>query len=188
MDTGAADEQALTALPADGSDGPASAEQMPAPVDPVDAAFMAETLALARAASEAGEVPVAALVVKDGVVIGRGHNRNIADNDPSAHAEIVALREAGRALGNHRLPGCTLYCTLEPCPMCVGAIIHARLARVVYAAPDPKTGAAGGCFDLLGDPRHNHRVEVLAGVGAEQAAELLRGFFRARRGKPGRPG
>jgi tRNA(Arg) A34 adenosine deaminase TadA len=148
-----------------------------------DSAFMAEALALARAAGDAGEVPVAALVVKDGVVVGRGHNRNIAEHDPSAHAEIVAMREAGRTLANHRLVDCTLYCTLEPCPMCVGAIIHARLARVVYAAPDPKTGAAGGCFDLLGDPRHNHRVEVVAGMAAEESAELLRGFFRARRGK-----
>ena len=183
LDTGAAVEQALTTLPVDGSDASATAEQMPAPVDPVDAAFMAEALALARAAGAAGEVPVAALVVQDGVVIGRGHNLNIADHDPSAHAEIVALREAGRHLRNHRLIGCTLYCTLEPCPMCVGAIVHARLARVVYAAPDPKTGAAGGCFDLLTDPRHNHRVEVVAGVGAEESAALLRGFFRARRGK-----
>jgi tRNA(adenine34) deaminase len=144
---------------------------------------MAEALALACAAGAAGEVPVAALVVKDGVVIGRGYNLNIAEHDPSAHAEIVAMREAGRALANHRLVGCTLYCTLEPCPMCVGAIVHARLSRVVYAAPDPKTGAAGGCFDLLTDPRHNHRVEVVAGVATEEAAELLRSFFRARRGK-----
>jgi tRNA(Arg) A34 adenosine deaminase TadA len=172
-----------SATPVDGSDAPVSAEQTPASVDPVDAAFMAEALALARAAGAAGEVPVAALVVWDGVVIGRGHNRNIAEHDPSAHAEIVALREAGRRLRNHRLVGCTLYCTLEPCLMCVGAIIHARLARVVYAAPDPKTGAAGGCFDLLTDPRHNHRVEVVTGVGAEESAELLRSFFRARRGK-----
>ncbi len=142
---------------------------------------MAEALDLARAAAAAGEVPVAALVVRDGVVIGRGHNLNIAEHDPSAHAEIVALREAGRQLANHRLIGCTLYCTLEPCPMCVGAIIHARLARLVYAASDPKTGAAGGCFDLLGDSRHNHRVEVVAGIGAEESAELLRGFFRMRR-------
>jgi tRNA(adenine34) deaminase len=151
--------------------------------DPVDAAFMREALALARAAGAAGEVPVAALVVQDGVVIGRGYNRNIADHDPSAHAEIIALREAGQHSRNHRLPGATLYCTLEPCPMCAGAIIHARLARVVYAAADPKTGAAGGCFDLLGDPRHNHRVDVLGGIEATEAAELLRSFFRARRGK-----
>lgn len=183
LDTGAAAEPAMSAMPTEGSDTPATAEQIPAPVDPVDAAFMAEALALARAAGAAGEVPVAALVVRDGVVIGRGHNLNIAEHDPSAHAEIVALREAGRHLRNHRLVGCTLYCTLEPCPMCVGAIVHARLARVVYAAPDPKTGAAGGCFDLLTDPRHNHRVEVVAGLAAGESAELLRGFFRARRGK-----
>lgn len=176
-------EPATPVMPAVGAETSAAGTAAPAIFDPIDAAFMAEALALARAAGAAGEVPVAALVVKDGVVIGHGHNLNIADHDPSAHAEIVAMREAGRQLRNHRLVGCTLYCTLEPCPMCVGAIVHARLARVVYAAPDPKTGAAGGCFDLLGDPRHNHRVEVVAGVAAEEAAELLRSFFRARRGK-----
>lgn len=143
--------------------------------------WMRQALDLADAAEALGEVPVAAIVVVDGVIVGRGYNRNIMDHDPSAHAEIVALREAGRTLGNHRLPGAALYCTLEPCLMCAGAIIHARLQRLVYAADDPKTGAAGSMFDLLADPRHNHRVEVERGVLADQASERLRAFFRRKR-------
>ena len=143
--------------------------------------WMTEALALADAAEAMGEVPVAALVVLDGVVIGRGYNRNIVDCDPSAHAEIVALRQAGQAVGNHRLVGASLYCTLEPCVMCAGAIIHARLAQLVYAADDPKTGAVGSVFDIIADPRHNHRVEVVRGVLADQASERLREFFRRKR-------
>jgi tRNA(Arg) A34 adenosine deaminase TadA len=119
-----------------------------------------------------------------GRVVGEGWNRNIRDQDPSAHAEIVALREAGRTLGNHRLLGCTLYVTLEPCAMCAMAMIHARIARLVYAASDPKTGAAGSVFDLLADPRHNHRVDVAGGVLGEEAGERLRAYFRRKRGRP----
>jgi tRNA(Arg) A34 adenosine deaminase TadA len=146
-----------------------------------DEHWMSEALALADAAEAAGEVPVAALVVHEGRVVGRGYNRNIVDHDPSAHAEIVALREAGATLGNHRLVETTLYCTLEPCLMCAGAIVHARVRRLVYAAADPKTGAVGSVFDVLSDPRHNHHVEVRAGVLAEAAGERLRAFFRRRR-------
>ena len=146
-----------------------------------DTDWMTEALLLADAAEALGEVPVAALVVQDGAVIGRGYNRNIIDCDPSAHAEIVALREAGQAVGNHRLVSASLYCTLEPCIMCAGAIIHARLARLVFAADDPKTGAAGSVFDVIADPRHNHRVEVVRGVLADDAGERLRAFFRRKR-------
>lgn len=147
---------------------------------------MRQALALAeRAQSEDAEIPVGALVVSvDGELIGEGWNRNIAEHDPSAHAEIVALRRAGQALGNHRLVGCTLYVTLEPCAMCAMAMVHARVARVVYGAADPKTGAAGSVFDLLADPRHNHRVEVVGGVMAAEAGSRLTNYFRAKRGKP----
>ncbi|MEO6066008.1 MAG: tRNA adenosine(34) deaminase TadA [Lysobacterales bacterium] len=148
--------------------------------------WMRAALELAdRAEREHDEVPVGALVIgPDGGAIGAGSNRNIIDHDPSAHAEIVALRAAGRTLGNHRLVGCTLYVTLEPCAMCAMAIVHARVARVVYAAADPKTGSCGSVFDLLTDPRHNHRVAVSSGVLAEEAGKRLRDYFRARRGRP----
>jgi len=149
--------------------------------DAQERAFMAEALSLARQAGEEGEVPIGAVVVRDGAVIGRGWNRNIGLNDPTAHAEIMAMREAGLALGNHRLPGCSLYVTLEPCPMCAGAMIHARLARLVYGAIDPKTGAAGGVFDLLGNPAHNHAVSVAGGCLAEECSVLLKDFFKKRR-------
>jgi len=142
---------------------------------------MSEAMRLARRAADEGEVPIGAVVVKDGEIIGRGWNRNIGLNDPSAHAEIMAMREAGAVSANHRLPGCELYVTLEPCPMCAGAMIHARLARVIYGADDPKTGAAGGVFDLLGHPAHNHQVEVTGGCLAEDSALLLRAFFKQRR-------
>nr|WP_076588370.1 tRNA adenosine(34) deaminase TadA [Lysobacter tolerans] len=153
---------------------------------PSDEDWMRQALALAeRAQQEDDEIPVGALVVDaDGQLIGEGWNRNIAEHDPSAHAEIVALRRAGQALGNHRLVGCTLYVTLEPCAMCAMAMVHARVARVVYGAADPKTGAAGSVFNLLADPRHNHRVEVVAGVLAEEASTRLTNYFRAKRGKP----
>ena len=152
----------------------------------IDQTFMREALALAEHARDThDEIPVGALVVDaNSEVIGRGWNRNIGDNDPSAHAEIVAMREAGRALGNHRLVGATLYVTLEPCAMCAMAMIHARLARVVFGAFDPKTGAAGSVFDLLADPRHNHRVDVTGGVLADEAGSMLTTYFRAKRGKP----
>jgi tRNA(Arg) A34 adenosine deaminase TadA len=147
---------------------------------------MRHALALAkRAQREDDEIPVGAMVVDaGGNIIGEGWNRNIAENDPSAHAEIVAMRNAGRTLGNHRLVGCTLYVTLEPCAMCSMAAVHARLARVVYGASDPKTGAAGSVFDLLADPRHNHRVEVAGGVLGDEAGAMLSSYFRAKRGKP----
>ena len=155
-----------------------------------DEHWMTHALALAdRAEREDDEVPVGAVVVgPDGALVAEGWNRNIAEHDPSAHAEIVALRRAGAALGNHRLTGCTLYVTLEPCAMCAMAIVHARLARVVYGAADPKTGAAGSVFDLLADPRHNHRVEVAGGVLGAEAGQRLTDDFRRRRGvRPGRP-
>ena len=150
-----------------------------------DAGWMRQALALAeRARREDDEVPVGALVVDpDGNVVAEGWNRNIAESDPSAHAEIVAMRRAGQVLGNHRLVGCTLYVTLEPCAMCAMAMVHARIARVVYGARDPKTGAAGSVFDLLADPRHNHRVEVSGGVLGEEAGAMLTAYFRAKRAK-----
>ncbi|MFZ5662443.1 MAG: tRNA adenosine(34) deaminase TadA [Pseudomonadota bacterium] len=159
---------------------------MPAGGRHADEHWMRHALALAeRAEREDDEVPVGAVVVApDGTPIGEGWNRNIAEHDPSAHAEIVALREAGRRLGNHRLVGCTLYVTLEPCAMCAMAMIHARIARVVFGAFDAKTGAAGSVFDLLADPRHNHRVEIRGGVLAEEAGRCLSNYFRRKRGKP----
>ena len=146
---------------------------------------MAQALALAeRARDEDNEIPVGALLVDaQGNLVTEGWHRNIAEHDPSAHAEIVAMRRAGVAIGNHRLVGCTLYVTLEPCAMCAMAMVHARVARVVYGASDPKTGAAGSVFDLLADPRHNHRVEVVGGVLGEQASAMLTNYFRAKRGK-----
>ena len=138
-----------------------------------------------HAEREFGEIPVGAVVVgPDGRVVGEGWNRNIVDHDPTAHAEIMAMREAGQRLRNHRLPGCTLYVTLEPCAMCAMALVHARLSRLVYAASDPKTGACGSVFDLVADPRHNHRVSVMPGVLAPEASRRLTNYFRAKRGKP----
>lgn len=139
-----------------------------------------------RAAQEFGEVPVGAVVVDGaGRVIGQGWNRNIVDSDPTAHAEIVALRAAGAHLGNHRLIGCTMYVTLEPCAMCAMALVHARVSHLVIGADDPKTGACGSVFDLTADPRHNHRVSVTRGVLATEAGDALRAWFRARRQRVG---
>ena len=154
-------------------------------MSPDDQHWMRHALALAeRAQREDDEIPVGAVVVDaTGQVIGEGWNRNIAEHDPSAHAEIVAMRRAGQASSNHRLLGCTLYITLEPCAMCAMAMVHARIARVVYGASDPKTGAAGSVFDLLADPRHNHRVEVGGGVLGEEAGTMLTNYFRAKRAK-----
>src|SRR5690606_18022440 len=135
----------------------------------------------ARAAAAAGEVPVGAVLVKDGEIIARGRNAPIAQHDPSAHAEMAALRAGAQRLGNYRLDGCTLYVTLEPCAMCSGAMLHARLDRVVYGAPDPKTGAAGSVLDLFASPQLNHQTVVQGGVLAEPAAALLRDFFKPRR-------
>ena len=147
-----------------------------------DLRFMAQALELARRAQESGEVPVGAVVVRDGEVLGQGWNQPIGGNDPTAHAEIVALRDAAQNAENYRLPGATLYVTLEPCPMCAGAIVHARIARVVFATTDPRAGAAGSVFDLLpSDERFNHRVACEGGLMAEDSAQLLKAFFRARR-------
>jgi tRNA(adenine34) deaminase len=156
----------------------------PADVE-ADERWIRHALALAeRAQQENDEVPVGAIVVgADGSVLGEGWNRNISDHDPTAHAEIVAMRQAGARIANHRLVGCTLYVTLEPCAMCAMAIVHARLARVVYGASDPKTGAAGSVFDLLTDPRHNHRVDVQGGVLSDEAGARLTEYFRGKRGK-----
>ncbi|MGD8931986.1 MAG: tRNA adenosine(34) deaminase TadA [Chromatiales bacterium] len=151
-------------------------------IDDQDTHFMQQALTLAKRAEAAGEVPVGALLVRRGRVIGEGWNCPIATHDPTAHAEIMALRVAGRREGNYRLPNSTLYVTLEPCPMCAGAIVHARVKRVVYAAADPRSGAAGSVFDLLpSDQRFNHRVAVEGGCLEEAAAEKIRAFFRTRR-------
>ena len=147
-----------------------------------DVQYMQRALQLAAHARDAeNEVPVGAVLVLDGEIVGLGWNRNITLHDPTAHAEIMAMRAAGEKLTNHRLSGATLYVTLEPCAMCAMAMIHARLGRVVYAAADPKTGAAGSVFDTLISERHNHRIEVAGGLLAEESASLLRDFFRARR-------
>lgn len=152
-----------------------------------DADLMQLAIEQAQAAEAAGEVPVGALVVApDGhTILGRGWNRVIRDNDPTAHCEIVALREAGRALANYRLTGCTLVCTLEPCSMCAGAILHARIARLLYAARDPKAGACGSVLSVMNHPALNHRVEIVEGVLAEPCSAMLTGFFRRRRANAG---
>jgi tRNA(adenine34) deaminase len=147
-----------------------------------DDRFMQRALELARhAQDEHAEVPVGAVLVANGEIIGEGWNHSISGNDPSAHAEVMALRDAGRKLGNYRFPGATLYVTLEPCVMCSGALVHARVARLVFGADDPKTGAAGSVFDTLISDKHNHRIAVERGLRAEEAGELLRAFFRRRR-------
>jgi tRNA(adenine34) deaminase len=146
-----------------------------------DPEVIAAALAQARLAAEAGEVPIGAVIVDNGAIIATGQNRVLRDNDPTAHAEIIAMRAAALALNNYRLIDCTLYATLEPCAMCAGAMIHARLHRLVYAAADPKAGAAGSVLEVLNHPRLNHQMQVEQGIAAEEAAELLRGFFRERR-------
>jgi tRNA(adenine34) deaminase len=144
--------------------------------------LMQIALAEARAAEAAGEVPVGAIVVSPtGEVMASGNNRVLRDSDPTAHAEVVALRAAGLAFGNYRLLGCSLYVTLEPCAMCAGAILHARIARLVYAAPDPKAGACGSVLSVMNHPALNHRVEVVSGVMAEECSTMLTNFFRGRR-------
>lgn len=145
--------------------------------------FMGVALELAREAATLDEVPVGAVVVRDGEIVGRGFNQPIGRHDPTAHAEVMALRDAAECLGNYRLPGCTLYVTLEPCAMCIGAIFHARIARVVFGARDPKTGAAGSVIDLFAEERLNHHAEIVGGVRAEQCGALLSSFFAARRQK-----
>jgi tRNA(adenine34) deaminase len=146
-----------------------------------DTEALALALDEARAAAAAGEVPVGAIVVENGVVVGRGQNRVLRDVDPTAHAEIIALREAGRALGNYRLGACELFVTLEPCAMCAGAMIHARLGRLIYAAADPKAGAVSSVLEVLNHPRLNHQMLVTSGILADESGELLRAFFRERR-------
>jgi tRNA(adenine34) deaminase len=146
-----------------------------------DELFMEEALRAAQRALEAGEVPVGAVVVCSGKIVGSGGNRNLTDCDPTAHAEIVALREAGVAVGNHRLEDCELFATIEPCAMCAGALVHARLKRLVYGADDPKAGAIHSVMQVLNHPSLNHRMEVRAGVLAGRCAEILQGFFKSRR-------
>ena len=150
--------------------------------DSADVTFMRRALRRAKAAGKRGEVPVGAvLVAADGTVLAKAGNAAIRRRDPTAHAEVRVLRSAGKSLGNYRLPGTTLYVTLEPCPMCASALVHARVARIVYAAADPRTGACGTVFDLVRDARLNHSVEVEGGLLAEEAAKLLKDFFIARR-------
>ncbi|ADI30268.1 tRNA adenosine(34) deaminase TadA [Methylotenera versatilis] len=146
-----------------------------------DEHYMQIALALAQEAAAAGEVPVGAIIVKDGVVIGRGGNSPIDTHDPTAHAEIAALRDAAKNLGNYRLVGCSLYVTLEPCAMCTGAIQHARIARLVYGANDPKTGACGSVVNLMAEPKLNHHTEVFSGELAKECGAMLSEFFKQRR-------
>jgi len=148
-----------------------------------DLTYLRVAIAEAQAAEANGEVPVGAVVVHENKIIGRGQNRVLRDSDPTAHAEIVALREAGLALKNYRLEDCTLYATLEPCAMCAGAILHARVARLVYAAPDPKAGACGSVLSVLNHPQLNHKVEVTSGLLSEECGQMLTNFFLERRGK-----
>ena len=165
-------------------DSAAPAAPLPEPLSAArdgDGAWMALALVEARKAWAAGEVPVGAVVVKDGQVIATGFNQPIGRHDPTAHAEVNALRAAAEKLGNYRLPGCELYVTLEPCAMCSGAMMHARLARVVYAATDPKTGVCGSVLDLFAREELNHHTEVVGGVLAEEAGAMLKGFFAERR-------
>ena len=143
--------------------------------------YMRDALAQAKQAAAAGEVPVGAVVVKDNQIVGRGYNQPISRHDPSAHAEVMALRDAAQHLGNYRLTNCELYVTLEPCCMCVGAILHARIARVVFAAVDPKTGACGSIVNLFAEARLNHHAEVAGGLLADESSQLLKEFFARRR-------
>ncbi|RTL57903.1 MAG: tRNA adenosine(34) deaminase TadA [Rhodocyclaceae bacterium] len=145
--------------------------------------YMGEALALAKQAATLGEVPVGALIVRNGEIVGRGFNQPISRHDPTAHAEIMALRDAAQSLGNYRLPHCELYVTLEPCVMCTGAIMHARIAKVIFGARDPKTGVAGSVIDLYAETRLNHHTHVIGGVLADDCGQLLSSFFAARRGK-----
>lgn len=151
-----------------------------------DADWMELALEQAALAGQAGEVPVGALVIKDGEIIGRGHNRNLLNNDPTAHAEIIALREAAAHLGNHRLSGCMMITTIEPCSMCAGALIHARISRLVYGSADIKAGAVGSVLEVLNHPRLNHKMEVTGGILADRCAEIIQDFFRRKR-EPGKP-
>ena len=146
-----------------------------------DEIWMEEALRCAQRALEAGEVPIGAIVVCDGQILGRGWNRNITASDPTAHAEVIALREASATVGNHRLEGCELFVTIEPCAMCAGAMVHARIQRLVYGADDPKAGAVHSVMEVLNHPQLNHKIEVRSGVLAGRSAEMLQTFFRSRR-------
>ncbi len=146
-----------------------------------DELWMQEALRAAQRALETGEVPVGAVVIHDGEIVGRGFNRNLSDSDPTAHAEVVALREAGLKMGNHRMAGCDLFVTIEPCAMCAGAMVHARIRRLVYGADDPKAGAVHSVMRVLNHPALNHKMEVRGGVLAGKCAEVLQEFFRGRR-------
>ena len=158
---------------------PTTNDQRPAPV--TDELWMEEALRCARRALEIGEVPVGAVVVCGGEIVGRGWNRNLTDSDPSAHAEIIALREAGAHIGNHRLGECELFVTIEPCGMCAGAMVHARIQRLVYGSDDPKAGAVHSVMQVLNHPKLNHKIEVRGGVLAGRSAEVLQTFFKSRR-------
>jgi tRNA(adenine34) deaminase len=151
------------------------------PLASPDELWMEEALRSAQRALESGEVPVGAVVVREGRIVGRGFNRNITDSDPTAHAEIIALREAGTALGNHRLEDCDLFVTIEPCAMCAGALMHARIKCLIYGADDPKAGAVHSVLQVINHPQLNHRMEVRGGILAGRCAELLQSFFRNRR-------
>src|SRR5437763_7665049 len=151
-----------------------------------DEIWMDVAIAEAIAARDAGEVPVGAVIVKDGQLVAAGQNRNLRDHDPSAHAEIVALRAAGTRLGNHRLEGCDMYVIIEPCAMCAGAIVHARIARLIYGAKDPKAGAVESVMNVVHHPRLNHKMEVIGGILEGECSQLLRDFFRSRRLETGR--
>lgn len=161
-----------------GLPAPTTNDERPATSDEL---WMEEALRFAQRALEEGEVPVGAVVVREGKIVGRGWNRNITNSDPSAHAEIIALREAGAIVGNHRLAECTLFATIEPCAMCAGAMVHARIQRLVYGADDPKAGAVQSVMQVLNHPKLNHRMEVRQGVLAGRCAELLQTFFKGRR-------
>ena len=158
------------------------AEQPSPALDPLHISWMRRALQLARAAEDLGEVPVGAVIVRDGEALSEAHNRTVGDSDPCAHAEVLAIRAASAVQGDWRLLDTVLYVTLEPCAMCAGAIVLARIPHVVFATPDPKAGMAGSLENLLEDERLNHRCEVTGGVLVEEASELLKGFFRARRG------
>jgi tRNA(adenine34) deaminase len=148
---------------------------------PSDELWMEEALRCAQRALEIGEVPVGAVVICNGAVVGRGWNRNITDSDPTAHAEVIALREAGTIVGNHRLGDCELFVTIEPCAMCAGALVHARIRRLIYGSDDPKAGAVRSVMQVLNHPQLNHKIEVVCGILAGRSAELLQTFFRNRR-------
>lgn len=158
---------------------PAAPQSAPEALD--DSACMQLALGQARLAADAGEVPVGAVVVRDGQIVGHGQNRNLRDHDPAAHAEIVAMRMAGEHTGNHRLTGCVLYATIEPCAMCAGAMVHARIARLVFGASDPKAGAAGSVLEVINHPRLNHQMQVTPGVLADESSDLLKSFFAEKR-------